>query len=260
MSGTEQQLEVIRKARGIPAGEQGVTEETPTSPPAANNSDTEQISEPRQTDEPVSQDDGEPRIPKARFDSLASKLNDKDQELAQLRSELDEVNREKALSAIYEGKDRPNGWGDFSDEQRMAWTADQVAQIHNQPVAQTPDSEVAAKWQLMEEGGYSIQQAGVLHSIQTQFPGMSEDDARTLAHSRSPDLFGNESVSPQGAEVPDSHVVGKPRSTKSQAAPKAGDGLEKVVSSMHDARSGQSRGGQVKAGLDYINHQLGIEG
>ena len=260
MSGTEQQLEVIRKARGIPADEQGVTEESPTSPPAANNSDTEQISEPRQTDEPVPQDDGEPRIPKSRFDSLASKLTEKDEELAKLRSELGEANREKALSAIYEGKDRPDGWGDFSDEQRMAWTADKVAQLHNQPVVQTPDNEVAAKWQLMEEGGYNIQQAGALYSIQTQFPGMSANDARTLAHSRSPELFANDGVSSQGAEMPDSHVVGKPRSTKSQAAPQSGDNLEKVVSSMHDARSGQSRGGQVKAGLDYINHQLGIEG
>ena len=117
MSGTEQQLEVIRKARGIPEGEQGVSEESPTSPPAASNSDEEQISEPRQTDEPSPQDDGEPRIPKSRFDSLASKLEDKDQELAKLRSELDEVNRKTALAAIHEGRDRPSEWSDYSDEQ-----------------------------------------------------------------------------------------------------------------------------------------------
>tara|TARA_R100000808_G_scaffold21160_1_gene45758 strand:+ start:5886 stop:6668 length:783 start_codon:yes stop_codon:yes gene_type:complete len=260
MSGTEQQLEVIRKARGIPAGDQGVTEESPTSPPAASNSDQEQIDEPRQVDEPVPQDDGEPRIPKSRFDSLAAKLNDKDQELAELRSELEKVNREKALSNIYEGKDRPDGWGDFSDEQRMAWTADQVAQLHADSTRPPLESEVSAKWKLMEEGGYSIQQAGALHSVQKEFPGMSADDARTLAHSRSPELFATEGASQQSAEVPDSHVVAKPRSTKSQAAPQSGDSLDKVVSAMADARSGKSRGGQIKAGLDYINHQLGIEG
>jgi len=259
MSGTEQQLEVIRKARGIPEGEQGVSEESPTSPPAASNSDEEQISEPRQTDEPSPQDDGEPRIPKSRFDSLASKLEDKDQELAKLRSELDEVNRKTALAAIHEGRDRPSEWSDYSDEQRMAWTADKVAQLHTQPAMQTPDSEVAAKWKLMEEDGYSIQQAGVLHSVQKEFPGMSAGDAKVLASQRSPDLFRDEGPSQQSAEVPDSHVVGRPRSTKSQAAPKSGDDLDKVVSSMHEARQGQSRGGQVKAGLDYINHQLGIE-
>ena len=138
---------------GLPA-EQVVNRETPTdSQPAQATPKEDPSTEPPGQPGPDGPSD-EQRVPYDRFEKVNRAKNDAEKalekqktELETLRKQLEEVQRKQELAAIVSGENRPKGWDDFSDEQKMVWLSEQVAsrtQTNPQPSAtDNGDSAVA---------------------------------------------------------------------------------------------------------------------
>lgn len=248
----------------VPAGnQQGVApaDPPPAEPVAATNQQTPV--EPRPAAEPtVDAGDGEQRVPLSRLNTVINRAKETEDRNATLQNELAEAQRKLALVDLQHGE-RPAGWSDMTPEQQMFWMAEKVSSHQPAPGQEptTTNTDTDEKFALMAKG-FTAPQAEMLHGIQKQFPGIPADEAMTIANLRTPGTFSSEGSQQQAsAAVPASHVTGSPRPASAPTAQQKDDGRkQELITQMDESRFTGSRSSQKRAGMEYIRHQLGMNG
>ena len=275
--------EMVSQAHGatgqtdVGGGEPSPAPQAPSTPPESH------AAEPAPTGasapEPVPQTDE--RVPFDRFsdmtrqrDAARQETEAVRQELAQMRAQQAEAQRQRELERITAPENRPAGFEDWSDERQMAYTAQQVFQqmAAQQPQAQAipgvdPDrlNTILVKDHLRSAfpDTPSEQQLAVMAPIQQANQGLTPQQVRILAQSEHPQLFSvataeteAPSEGPTGPAIPPSHQVNRPTGVEQRAGPSAPPQGSKAQAAFDQARQSGDKAAMREAFGDLIRNEI----
>lgn len=236
-----------------PVADPGVVSAPPPSAPAAAPAPTppEPQAAPRPAVAPAEPGGGEERIPLSRLNKEIAKAKAErekreagETENATLRQQVAEMERKGKIRALQNGEGRPSGFDDLSPADQAVWITNQMLELQ-QPPAQKPEAastptDVEAKFALMEMG-WTAQEAKVLHEIQKENPGMSDERLMLIASTENPDLFDAGGEEPDVPVLPASHQVSAARPSRSSREPQAEDPVAKAKAMAAVARTSTTR-------------------